>query len=143
MMLIFICLLLCNILSCSHLLVWMLKPKIMMMNSVILGMPHRNQDNSTFSQLTKTCVGLWLSVHSTILSCHPSIYPPGHSRQTWATIMLNLSQWAPLPNLSLGPVRACSVTNLIPVVDKVKRAGAVPSVSIMGQQCNNTVMFLW
>lgn len=137
------------ILPCSHLWAWGLR-LVMKMSSVILGMPHRNQGSSACPQPTKTCAGLWLSIHPSALlhAIHPSIHPSGRGRskpgqQTPTAIALNRSQRAPLPNLSVLPVRAWSGTTSIPVGNKVKRAGAVPSVSIMGQWCNNAVMFLW
>lgn len=81
-------------------------------------------------QSTKTCAGP-----------HPSIHLSGHGGtqcdwQTWAAVRPTL--------LLRGPCRSLECrANSILVVDKVKRAGAVPSVSIMGQRCCSAVVFLW
>lgn len=81
---------------------------------------------------------------------HPSIHPPVRPWRDPAQptdvsrrqVESSLTR-AP-PKAANGPCRGLECrANSILVVDKVKRAGAVPSVSIMGQRCCTTVMFLW
>lgn len=81
---------------------------------------------------------------------HPSIHPPvrqwrNPARPTDVSchqVESSLTR-APL-RIVQGPCRSLKCgANSILVVDKVKRAGAVPSVSIMGQRCCSAVMFLW
>ena len=81
---------------------------------------------------------------------HPSIHPPVRlwrdpARPTDVSRRQAESSltWAPLRAVQ-GPRRSleCCASSIL-VVDKVKRAGAVPSVSIMGQGCCSAVVFLW
>lgn len=89
-----------------------------------------------------------LSTHTS--SIYPSIHPPVRpwrdpARQT------DVSRRQVEPSLTRAPPKAANGScqglecraNSILVVDKVKRAGAIPSVSIMGQRCCAAVMFLW
>lgn len=108
---------------------------------------------------------------SPLLHCHPahkdlrrspSIHPPLHPLIHHPSIHPPVRRWrdperptdescrqveSPLtsapPKAVHGPCRSLECrANSILVVDKVKRVGAVPSVSIMGQRCCTAVMFL-
>lgn len=81
---------------------------------------------------------------------HPSIHPPVRPWRDPArpTDVSRRQVESSLTRAPLGAVqgpRQCLEcrANSILVVDKVKRAGAVPSVSIMGQRCCSAVVFLW
>ncbi|KAM7382255.1 hypothetical protein PAMA_012899 [Pampus argenteus] len=89
-----------------------------------------------------------LSILSFVI--HPSIHPPV---RLWRvpvrpTDVSRRQVESSLTRAPLGAVqgpRRCLEchANSILVVDKVKRVGAVPSVSIMGQRCCSAVVFLW
>lgn len=107
-----------------------------------------------------------------LLHCHPahkdlrrspSIQPPLHPLIHHTSIHPPVRPWrdparptdvsrrhveSPLtrapPKAVHGPCQSLECrANSILVVDKVKRVGAVPSVSIMRQRCCTAVMFLW
>lgn len=107
--------------------------------------------SSAVSQSTKTCAGL-LSIHPLLnpLRHHPSIHPPVRlwREPVWPT---DVSRRRVESSLTRAPLRAvqgphrnleCRANSIL-VVDKVKRVGAVPSVSIMRQRCCSAVVFLW
>lgn len=102
-------------------------------------------------QSTKTCAGP-LSIHPFLnpLRHHPSIHPPVRLWQK-PVRPTDVSRRQVDSSLTRAPLRAVqgphrnleSHANSILVVDKVKRAGAIPSVSIMRQRCCFAVVFLW
>lgn len=105
------------------------------LSSVIPGMSNRNQRTKSLHHLSS------ISQQRPVQVPRPSIHPsgPGGTQsdgQTWAAVRL------PLP--LRGPCRSleCHASSIL-VVDKVRRAGAVPSVSIMEQRCCSAVVFLW
>lgn len=103
--------------------------------------------SSTVTHLTKTCAGLRPSRHPGSRPSHPSTCQGSGGtqcgRQTWAASRRSPLLRGPLPTLANGPCRSLEWrANSIMVVDKVRGAGAIPSVSITGQRCCAAVMFL-
>lgn len=107
--------------------------------------------SSAVTQPTKTCAGP-PSIHPLLnpLRHHPSIHPPV---RLWRepVRLTDVSCHRVETSLTRAPLRAvqgphqgleCRANSIL-VVDKVNRAGAVPSVSIMRQRCCSAVVFLW
>lgn len=100
--------------------------------------------SSSVPHPTKTCAGPRPSMR------HPSIHPPvspwrDPARPTDVSCRQVESSLTRAPLRAVqGPRRSleCCASSIL-VVDKVKRAGAVPSVSIMGRRCCTAVVFLW
>lgn len=107
--------------------------------------------SSSVTQPTKTCAGppsIYPLLNS--LRHRPSIHLPVRlwREPVWPT---DVSRWQVESSLTRAPLKAvqghhrnleCRANSIL-VVDKVKRAGAVPSVSIMRQRCCSAVVFLW
>lgn len=124
-------------------------------SSVISGMSNRNQGPESPLPLLhchpahKDQVPVHPSTPYPLIH-HPSIHPPVRPWRdpAWQT---DVSRRQVEPSLTRAPPKAANGScrglecraNSILVVDKVKRAGAIPSVSIMGQRCCAAVMFLW
>lgn len=113
-------------------------------------MPNRKQNPSTCGQPTKICAGPRPSIWPYVLRRHPSIHPPVRLWQDPARptdvsrCQVEVSVTRAPPRTVHRPHRSLECrANSILVADKVRGAGAVPSVSIMGPRCCSAVMFLW